>query len=127
MSFRISDLEPRSVEIQLSELAGQLRLGKQKPETPGSSRTYFLKGLARCIYCGFPTWSQTTGGGYAFYREAKNSHANGVCPANGKTVVCRKVDQQMDDLVESLTLDHQWRKAILTKVSRGLGKTKFHL
>ena len=41
----------------------------------------------------------------------------------GKTVVCRKVEQQMYDMVESLMLDHQRRKAVLTKVPRALGKT----
>jgi hypothetical protein len=81
-------------------------------------RVYLLKGLARCVYCGFPLWCETSKPGYGYYREPRNSHAHRGCPATGKAISSRPIDQQVDLLVQSLVLDPNWRRDILREVSR---------
>jgi len=96
----------------------RLKLTKNRSATFSSSfKLYLLKGIARCIYCGYPLWSQTAVTGYTYYREQKNSHAFSNCPANGKAIRCGTIDEQMDAVVRSLVLEPSWRERIIGKLS----------
>jgi hypothetical protein len=96
----------------------RLKIAKNHSKTFSSSyRLYLLKGLARCIYCGYPLWSETTSKGYAFYREPKNSHANCNCPASGKTISGLFIDARMDSIVKSLVLMPSWKERIIEGLS----------
>jgi hypothetical protein len=96
----------------------RLKIAKNHSKTFSSSyRLYLLKGLARCIYCGYPLWSETTSKGYTFYREPKNSHANCNCPASGKTISGLFIDAQMDSIVKSLVLMPSWKERIIEGLS----------
>jgi len=81
-------------------------------------RLYLLKGLVRCIYCGYPLWSETSSNGYSFYRESCRSHNDFNCPAHGKAISSKVVDEQMEKIIKSLTLDPAWRDRITEKLSK---------
>lgn len=82
-----------------------------------SFRLYLLKGVARCVYCGYPLWSETAAAGYGYYREQRNSHVNSKCPANGKSIRCKVVDAQIESIIKSLALEPSWRDRIVSKLS----------
>jgi site-specific DNA recombinase len=82
-----------------------------------SYRIYLLKGLARCIYCGYPLWSETSTKGYSFYREPKSANAQFKCPGNGKTISGSLIDSQMDSLINSLILEPKWKERIIEDIS----------
>jgi len=82
-----------------------------------SFRLYLLKGIARCIYCGYPLWSETSVPGYSYYREQRHSHNELKCPANGKAIRCNILDEQIDSIIGSLVLEPSWRDRIIAKVS----------
>ena len=100
-------------EVQ-KRLKAARRSGRSLSRFP---RTYLLKGLARCIYCGFPLWSESSLAGYSYYREPRNGHAHEGCPATGKAIRTKPIDYQMDMLIKSLVLDPNWRTNIIDKVS----------
>jgi site-specific DNA recombinase len=81
------------------------------------SRVYLLKGIARCVICGYPLWSETSVPGYAYYREQKNARADFSCLANGKAIRCDVIDEQMDSVIQSLALVPSWRERIAAKMS----------
>jgi len=96
----------------------RLKFAKSRSKTFSPSyRLYLLKGIARCIYCGYPLWSETSTRGTAFYREPRTARGHYDCPANGKTISCRIVDSQMDDIIKSLVLIPSWRDRIIDKLS----------
>lgn len=97
----------------------QLKAAKGRSKTFSPSyRLYLLKGLARCIYCGFPLWSQTSVKGYGFYREPRRAREGYDCPAGGRAISCQLIDSQMDSIIKSLTLDPSWRQRIIEKLSQ---------
>ena len=83
-----------------------------------SYRLYLLKGLVRCIYCGYPLWSETSKNGYSFYREPRRSQEGYNCPANGKTISSKVIDTQLENIIKSLTLDPAWRQRVIEKLSK---------
>ncbi len=96
----------------------QLRNAKGRSKTFSASyRLYLLKGLARCIYCGYPLWCETSTRGQSFYREPRRAQESYDCPAGGRTISCRTIDNQMDRIIKSLTLDPSWRRRIIEKLS----------
>jgi len=96
----------------------RLKQAKNRSATFSPSfRLYLLKGIARCIYCGYPLWSETSVPGYSYYREQKNSRANFNCPANSKAIRCNAIDEQIDTIVKSLVLEPSWRERIIAKLS----------
>jgi DNA invertase Pin-like site-specific DNA recombinase len=96
----------------------RLKIAKNRNKTFSPSyRLYLLKGLARCIYCGYPLWSETSLKGYTYYREAKNSRAHSNCPANGKTISGRIIDDQLESLIKSLILIPSWKEKIIERLS----------
>jgi site-specific DNA recombinase len=97
----------------------QLRAAKGRSKTLSPSyRLYLLKGLARCIYCGYPLWSQISVKGYGFYREPRRAREGYDYPAGGRAISCRLIDGQMDSIIKSLTLDPSWRQRIMEKLSK---------
>ncbi len=79
-------------------------------------RVYLLKGIARCVFCGYPLWSESSLPGYGYYREQRNSRADFSCLANGKAIRCNVIDEQMDVIIGSLTLESSWRERIMAKM-----------
>ena len=80
-------------------------------------RTYLLKGLLRCVYCGGKIWAQHING-YEYYRE-ENSTRGIVCP-NGKAYHRVQVfDDQISEIVENLTLPESWRGLVLDYLNSG--------
>ena len=105
-------------EALFNKVQERLKAAKSRSKTFSPSyRLYLLKGLARCIYCGYPLWSETSVKGIPFYREPKNSRGHFNCPANGKTISGRLLDGQIDNLVKSLVLLPSWRERIIDKIS----------
>jgi len=82
-----------------------------------SYRLYLLKGIARCIYCGYPIWSETSSSKYSYYREQTGSRVHFDCPANGKAIRCNVIDEQIDSIIQSLVLEPSWRERIIAKIS----------
>ncbi len=72
-------------------------------------RVYLLKGMARCVFCGHPLWSESSSPGYTYYRGQRNSRAEVNCLANGKAIRCDVIDDQIDALIKSLVLEPSWR------------------
>ncbi len=96
------------------------RLGAAKSRNRTFSRSYrryLLKGIARCIYCGYPLWSETSASGYSYYREKRSARGHSVCPANGKAIRCDTIDGQLDAVVRSLVLEPSWRERIIEKLT----------
>jgi site-specific DNA recombinase len=101
----------KSVQTQLKNARG-----RSKTFSP-SYRLYLLKGLARCIYCGYPLWCETSTKGNSFYREPWRARDGYNCPANGRTISCRTIDGQMESIVKSLVLEPAWRQRIIEKLA----------
>ena len=95
----------------------RLREARSRSSTVSrSSRLYLLKGIARCVFCGYPLWSESSSPGYTYYREQRNSRAEVNCLANGKAIRCDVIDDQMDALIKSLVLESSWRERIIAKM-----------
>jgi len=96
----------------------RLKLSKNRSKTFSPSyRQYLLKGIARCIYCGYPLWAETSTKGFTCYREPKNSRSHFNCPGNGKSISGRLLDDQIDNLVKSFILLPSWREQVIDKIS----------
>ncbi len=101
-----------------NSVQGRLRVAKGRSKTFSRSyRLYLLKGLARCIYCGYPLWSETSRSGYSYYREQKGAHGNCNCPGSGKSVRCDSIEAQVDNIIKSLVLEPAWREKLIEKIS----------
>ena len=81
------------------------------------TRIYLLKGIARCVFCGYPLWSESSLPGYGYYREQRNSRVDFNCLANGKAIRCDVIDVQMDAVIRSLALESSWRERIIAKMA----------
>ena len=79
-----------------------------------SYRTYLLKGLARCVYCGQALWSETSVSGQSRYRERKGTR---TCPVGEKSVLCRQLDDQISQVVSSIRLEPAWKDLVLDKIN----------
>ena len=95
----------------------RLKEAKNRSSTVSrSSRLYLLKGIARCVFCGYPLWSETSVPGYTYYREQKNSRTGVNCLGNGKAIRCDVIDSQMEEVIKSLALESSWRERIMAKM-----------
>ena len=89
----------------------QLKRSKAQRHSQGSSyRTYLLKGLVRCVWCGLPIWAETLWHGGSYYRERKMTRAEGGCVNEGKMVRTEVLDRQMDAIVTSIRLSPSWER-----------------
>ena len=105
-------------EDLFQQVQARLKLSKNRSKTFSPSyRQYLLKGIVRCIYCGYPLWSETSAKGFTSYREPKNSRSHFACPANGKSISGRLLGDQIDNLIKSLVLLPSWRERVIDKLS----------
>lgn len=100
--------------------AGQVALAKNsgRSATIGrrKTRTYLLKGLARCADCGMNLWAQTYKNGRSYYREQRASRSHGVSPAHGGSIPCEIPDQQVGKIFSSIRLPEDWENAVVKKI-----------
>ncbi|MEE9400331.1 MAG: recombinase family protein, partial [Dehalococcoidales bacterium] len=80
-------------------------------------RNYLLKGIIRCIYCGYPLWCEASVRGYALSRERKGSRSIADCIVGEKSIRCSVIDEKMDAIIEAITLESSWKDKILAKIS----------
>lgn len=111
--------EPLISESLFQQVQDLLRAAKKTGRSRGTSyRAYLLKALARCVWCGYPLWSDLVSESYTVYREGRAAHSVHDCPASGKQVACSKIDPQMDQVISSLVIDPQWRSKILARMEQ---------
>ena len=92
------------------------RSGRSRTFTPHPGRQYLLKGLIRCIHCGMPMWAQTYKNGARYYREHRESRSIAQCPAAGGSIPCAVVDEQVGEMISSITLPEDWLERALERV-----------
>ena len=95
-----------------------LRKNSGRSSTIGrkSTRTYLLKGLARCALCGMNLWAQTYKGGQQYYREHRASRSHGECPSRGGSISCSIPDQQIGRIFSSIVLPDDWQRRVLARI-----------
>ena len=100
-----------SVRIMLSKNSGRsATIGRRR------TRTYLLKGLARCADCGMNLWAQTYRNGNRYYREQRATRSHGECPAQGGSVPCEQVDDQIVKIFGSIKLPSDWEQRVVAKI-----------
>ncbi len=110
--------DPIINEALFARVQEKLKNAKSRSKTFSPSyRPYLLKGLVRCIYCGYPLWSETSTKGYIYYREPRASHEEHNCPSSGKTISGKSADAQMESIINSLILVPDWKDRILERLS----------
>lgn len=100
-----------SVQVALRKNSGRSSTIGRK-----STRTYLLKGLARCAHCGMNLWAQTYKGGQQYYREHRASRSHGECPARGGSISCAIPDEQIGKMFSSIQLPDDWQHRVLAKI-----------
>jgi site-specific DNA recombinase len=96
----------------------QLRKAKNSSRSVSNTfRSYLLKGLIRCIYCGYPLWCETTSNGYPLYRERQDARAAANCIVGDKAIRCRVIDEQMEAIIEAIVLEPSWKEKIIAKIA----------
>ena len=80
----------------------------QRHTNAPSYRTYLLKDLLRCVWCGLPVWGETLWHGRSYYRERKGTRSHRSCANEGKMVRAEVLDDQVTKIVESIKLDPSW-------------------
>ena len=95
-----------------------LRKNSGRSSTIGrkSTRTYLLKGLARCAHCGMNLWAQTYKGGQQYYREHRASRSHGECPSRGGSISCAIPDEQIGKMFSSIVLPDDWQRRVLARI-----------
>jgi site-specific DNA recombinase len=86
-----------------------------------SDRTYLLRGLSRCIFCGQKLWAHALPAERRYYREPSRLRRVD-CPAAGAWVRAERLDVQMDQVITALRLPDDWRDAIEAEVEKSLGR-----
>ena len=100
-----------SVQVALRKNSGRSSTIGRK-----STRTYLLKGLARCAHCGMNLWAQTYKGGQQYYREHRASRSHGECPSQGGSISCNIPDEQIGKMFSSIVLPDDWQRRVLAKI-----------
>ena len=101
----------------LMTICSSTRLEDKSCFFSSSFRLYLLKGIARCIYCGYPLWCETNSHGYALYRERRGPRSGANCPVGEKAIRCTIIDDQIDTIIRSLVLEPLWEERIIAKLS----------
>jgi len=105
-------------EKLFNQVQGRLKQARNRSRSFSASfRVYLLKGIARCIYCGYPIWCETNSHGYALYREKRGARPEAKCPVGEKAVRCSIIDSQIDAIIRSLVLEPLWKERIIAKLS----------
>ncbi|MBT9161437.1 MAG: hypothetical protein DDT27_01549 [Dehalococcoidia bacterium] len=71
-------------------------------------RTYLLKGLIRCAFCGEKLWVNASPSGSKYYREVSGKRGR-VCLYPDKYVRAEELDQQVDGVMKSLVIPQAWQ------------------
>jgi site-specific DNA recombinase len=100
------------VQVMLKKNNGRCKTLEANPE-----RSYLLKGIIRCAYCGMPMWSQTLKIGKSFYREHRNSRSLANCQASGTSISCKVPDRQIDEIIGAIELNPQWLEEVIAIVN----------
>ncbi|MDD5287522.1 MAG: recombinase family protein [Dehalococcoidales bacterium] len=100
------------VQTTLKKNSGRSETLQVRPE-----RSYLLKGIIRCSYCGMPMWAQTYQNGHTYYREHQASRSLTPCPAHGGSITCEVADEQINKLVSNIELGPQWIEEVLAIIS----------
>lgn len=105
-------------EDLFNKVQERLRYARGKSRTLSNLfRNYLLKGIARCVYCGYPLWCETNSHGYTLYREKRGTRPEVNCPVGEKSISCNTIDAQVDQIIESLVLPSSWKENIIAKIS----------
>ena len=100
-----------SVQLMLAKNSGRsATIGRR------NTRTYLLKGLARCADCGMNLWAQTYWSGKSYYREQRATRSHGECPAHGGSILCEIPDQQIGKWFSAIKLPTDWEDAVVRKI-----------
>lgn len=60
-------------DVLFNGVQAKLKHAKSRSTTVSPScKSYLLKGIARCVYCGYPIWSETSKSRYAYLPWTKN-------------------------------------------------------
>jgi len=110
--------EPIVDEQLFTLVQQQLKQAKNSGRSTSTAfRNYLLKGLVRCIYCGYPLWCETTTHGYPLYRERKGARSAASCIMGEKAIKCSVIDEQMDAVIEAIVLEPSWKEKIVAKIA----------
>ncbi len=105
-------------EILFNQVQEQLKKARRTGRSTSTSfRNYLLKGLIRCIYCGYPLWCETTSNGYSLYRERKGSRSADKCLVGEKAIRCDVIDEQMNAVIEAIALEPSWKEKVIAKLA----------
>jgi site-specific DNA recombinase len=111
---RIKGRHEAIVSLEVFEKCQEVRRSHAKgPRTysPGT-KTYLLKGLVRCAFCGEKMWVNGSPGRRGYYRDV--SSRRGIpCPRAGKWVRMEVLDRQISDIIGSTELPHTWELQII--------------
>jgi len=99
------------VQVALRKNSGRSSTIGRKP-----TRTYLLKGLARCAHCGMNLWAQTYKNGQQYYREHRASRSHGECPSRGGSISCSIPDEQIGKMFSSIVLPDDWQRRVLARI-----------
>lgn len=110
--------EPIIDEQLFTLVQQQLKQAKNSGRSTSTAfRNYLLKGLVRCIYCGYPLWCETTTHGYPLYRERKGARSSASCIMGEKAIKCSVIDEQMEAVIEAIVLEPSWKEKIITRIA----------
>ena len=98
------------IDVRLYEQVQSLRVPRQATPT---HRDYLLRGLARCATCGGLLWCNMSRRDTAYYRQ-QGGHRE--CSVGEKVAPCDVIDDEMGQIVASLTLEDGWRDTIVQRV-----------
>ncbi|MBN4064110.1 recombinase family protein [Dehalococcoides mccartyi] len=100
-----------TVQLALRKNSGRSSTIGRRP-----TRSYLLKGIARCAHCGMNLWAQTYQNGNQYYREHRASRSHGECPSKGGSISCGIPDEQIGKMFSSIVLPDDWERRVLAKI-----------
>ena len=106
---RIKGKHEGIVSFELFDKCQEVRRNHAKgPRTHSPKmRTYLLKGLVRCAFCGEKMWANGSPGRGAYYRDV--SSRRGVpCPRAGRWIRVQELDRQISDIIRNTRLPQTW-------------------
>jgi len=111
---RIKGKHEAIVSLEVFNKCEQVRRSHAKrPRTHCcGKRTYLLKGIVRCAFCGEKMWANRSPGKRGYYRDV--SSRRGIpCPAAGKWIRVEELDKQISDIVRHTELPHTWELQVV--------------
>ncbi len=105
------------VSQEVFDKCAQIRHERSKrPRTHSTRlRTYLLKGLLRCSFCGEKLWASASRYG-KYYRDV-SARRGRTCPLPASYVRADELDAQIDRIIRNLTLPQSWQIEVLNIVT----------